>query len=253
MYAKKLTKEQLINLGIYSISEDGKEIIYKSPTLNTTRIIKQLEHADGYLRISFNRLKSMGVHRVVYAWFHGEVPEGMVVDHIDNNKKNNNINNLQLLTPHENLCKGTAKCTKTKKCKMTKPREYYEEKVNYYFELYEQIKKSGDWKKAHDINGLLNIARARLRYWDLHRDEYEKFLYEKNKVVKEESMWKRSIRCRRHAYEICKYYKRKRNLDEWHAWVSLKNKPELNMSDCYAIELTYSLLEKEINEYEKNE
>ena len=55
MYAKKLTKEQLINLGIYSISEDGKEIIYKSPTSNNTRIIKQLEHADGYLRISFNR------------------------------------------------------------------------------------------------------------------------------------------------------------------------------------------------------
>lgn len=252
MYAKKLTKEQLIEAGIYSISEDGKEIIYKSPTLNTTRIIKQSEHADGYLRINFNRLKSMGVHRIVYAWFHGEVPEGMVVDHIDNNKKNNNINNLQLLTPHENLCKGTAKCTKAKKCKMTKPREYYEEKVAHYFDLYEKFKKNGESQKAHDINGLLNIARARLRYWDLHKDEYEKFLYEKNKVVKEESMWKRSIKCRKKAYEICKYYKRKRNLDEWHAWVNLKNKPELNMSDCYAIELTYELLEKEINEYEEN-
>ena len=252
MYAKKLTKEQLINLGIYSISEDGKEIIYKSPASNNTRIIKQIEHADGYLRISFNRLKSMGVHRVVYAWFHGEVPEGMVVDHIDDDKKNNNIKNLQLLTPHENLCKGTTKCTKTKKCKMNKPREYYEEKVNYYFDLYEKIKKSGDWKKAHDINGLLNVARARLRYWDLHKNEYEKFLYEKNKVVKEESMWKRRIRCRKHAYEICKYYKSKKILQEWHIWVDLKNKPELSMSDCYAIELTYSMLEKEINEYEEN-
>lgn len=91
-----------------------------------------------------------------------------------------------------------------------------------------------------------------MRYWDLHKNEYEKFLYEKNKVVKEESMRKRSIKCRKKAYEICKYYKRKRNLDEWHAWVNLKNKPELSMNDCYAIELTYSLLEKEINEYEKN-
>lgn len=91
-----------------------------------------------------------------------------------------------------------------------------------------------------------------MRYWDLHRDEYEKFLYEKNKVVKEESMWRRSIRCRKLAAEIGRYYKRKRNLDEWHIWLNLKNKPELSMSDCYAIELTYSLLEKEINEYEKN-
>lgn len=71
-------------------------------------------------------------------------------------------------------------------------------------------------------------------------------------MVKEESMWRRSIRCRKLAAEIGRYYKRKRNLDEWHIWLNLKNKPELSMSDCYAIELTYSLLEKEINEYEKN-
>lgn len=214
MYAKKLTKEQLINLGIYSISEDGKEIIYKSPTLNTTRIIKQLEHADGYLRISFNRLKSMGVHRVVYAWFHGEVPEGMVVDHIDDNKKNNNIKNLQLLTPHENLCKGTKKCTKAKKCKMNKPREFYEEKVNYYFDLYEKFKKNGERQKAHDINGLLNMARARLRYWDLHKDEYENFIYEQSKIEKNKKMYRRVARCRKLAKEISRYYKNKNNLNE---------------------------------------
>ena len=253
MYAKKLTKEHLINLGIYSISEDGKEIIYKSPTSNNTRIIKQLEHADGYLRISFNRLKSMGVHRVVYAWFHGEVPEGMVVDHKDDDKKNNNINNLQLLTPHENLCKGTTKCTKATKCKMTKPREFYEEKVNYYFDLYEKIKKSGEWKKAHDINGLLNSARARLRYWDLHKNEYEKFIYEQNKIEQNKKMYRRVARCRKLAKEISRYYKNKNVLQEWHIFSELRRKSELTMSDCYAIELTYSLIEKEINEYEKNE
>ena len=41
-------------------------------------------------------------------------------------------------------------------------------------------------------------------------------------------------------------------MQEWHIWVELKNKPELSMSDCYAIELTYSLIEKEIKEYEEN-
>ena len=65
-------------------------------------------------------------------------------------------------------------------------------------------------------------------------------------------MWKRSIKCRKKAYEICKYYKRKKILQEWHAWVNLKNKPELSMNDCYAIELTYKLLEKEIKGNEEN-
>ena len=35
--------------------------------------------------------------------------------------------------------------------------------------------------------------------------------------------------------------------------MTIKNKPELSMDDCYAIELTYSLIEKEIKGNEKNE
>ena len=88
--------------------------------------------------------------------------------------------------------------------------------------------------------------------WNLTDEEILKQKAEKEKEQNRIKENKRRIRCRRHAYEICKYYKRKRNLDEWHAWVNLKKKPELSMSDCYAIELTYELLEEEINEYEEN-
>lgn len=63
---------------------------------------------------------------------------------------------------------------------------------------------------------------------------------------------KRRIRCRKHAYEICRYYKHNKNRREWITWMTIKNKPELSMDDCYAIELTYSLLEKEIKGNEKN-
>lgn len=89
--------------------------------------------------------------------------------------------------------------------------------------------------------------------WNLTDEEILKRRAEKEKEQKRIEEHKRRIRCRKHAYEICKYYKRKKILQEWHIWVDLKNKPELSMSDCYAIELTYSMLEKEINEYEKNE
>ena len=88
--------------------------------------------------------------------------------------------------------------------------------------------------------------------WNLTDEEILKRRAEKEKEQKRIEEHKRSIRCRKKAYEICKYYKRKKIMQEWHIWVDLKNKPELNMSDCYAIELTYSLIEKEINEYEKN-
>ena len=45
------------------------------------------------------------LQRFLYAWFIGDVPDGMVVDHIDNNPFNNSLDNLQLLTQGENLKK----------------------------------------------------------------------------------------------------------------------------------------------------
>ena len=47
----------------------------------------------------------MSLSRFLYAWFLGDIPEGMVVDHIDNDPFNNKLENLQLLTPEENLKK----------------------------------------------------------------------------------------------------------------------------------------------------
>lgn len=42
------------------------------------------------------------VHRIVWETFNGEIPEGMQIDHIDNNRQNNALFNLQLVTPKEN-------------------------------------------------------------------------------------------------------------------------------------------------------
>jgi hypothetical protein len=41
--------------------------------------------------------------RIIYAWFNGEVPAGLVVDHINNNPFDNRVENLQLMTQAKNL------------------------------------------------------------------------------------------------------------------------------------------------------
>lgn len=46
------------------------------------------------------------IHRLVYESIKGDIPEGYHVDHIDTNKLNNNIENLQLLTIKENVRKA---------------------------------------------------------------------------------------------------------------------------------------------------
>ena len=52
--------------------------------------------------------KTLKVHSCVYYSFHGGCPNGheMVIDHIDNDKTNNKLDNLQLITQSDNCIKA---------------------------------------------------------------------------------------------------------------------------------------------------
>jgi len=45
------------------------------------------------------------MHRVVWEHFNGKIPKGHDIHHIDHNKENNNINNLELYTKAEHAKK----------------------------------------------------------------------------------------------------------------------------------------------------
>lgn len=46
--------------------------------------------------------KSRYAHRIVWEIHYGEIPDGMQIDHIDKNKRNNKISNLRLVTHKSN-------------------------------------------------------------------------------------------------------------------------------------------------------
>ena len=82
--------------------------------LNTNRVynIKFNRILSNSVRNKYNcvklykngKYKIFQLHRLVYEAHYGEIPEGMLIDHIDNNKTNNNIDNLRLATLSENMC-----------------------------------------------------------------------------------------------------------------------------------------------------
>lgn len=65
------------------------------------------EHDTGaYLAIHvmFNRIRlTTGAHRLIYYHFNGDIPSGMTVNHKNGNKKDNNPNNLELMTHKEQM------------------------------------------------------------------------------------------------------------------------------------------------------
>jgi len=75
--------------------------------------VKKLQnHPDGYLQV---RLSKQGLSRtfknyqlVAYSFLNHRPTEGLVVDHIDNNPKNNKLSNLQVITHKKNTQKDKA-------------------------------------------------------------------------------------------------------------------------------------------------
>lgn len=74
------------------------------------RILKDYINTQGYHCIKLYRdgkRKYFSVHRLVYMAFKCDIPEGMQVNHISEDKNNNALNNLNLMTPKENANYGT--------------------------------------------------------------------------------------------------------------------------------------------------
>lgn len=61
------------------------------------------------IRPSRDRYEARKVHQIIWEAFNGEIPEGYEVDHKDNNRLNNALDNLQLLTHADNVEKAWAK------------------------------------------------------------------------------------------------------------------------------------------------
>jgi len=87
--------------GLYSLDLNNNEVY----THKYKRYKEKRIHHDGYYEIKLsknNKQKIFKLHRLVYELHFGIIPEKMCIDHIDNNKQNNNIENLRLATNQQN-------------------------------------------------------------------------------------------------------------------------------------------------------
>ena len=84
------------------VLENGK--VYRE-LKDRCRLIKGTLRNNGYLQLTIKN-KTIKIHRLVIEAFKGK--SDLTVDHIDGNKLNNSLDNLQYLTREENLIKSIA-------------------------------------------------------------------------------------------------------------------------------------------------
>lgn len=84
----------------YEISNFGR---VRSSKYREPRILKPRKSKNGYLYINLSRngeYKSFNIHRLVAETFMGK--SDLTVNHIDENKNNNNLSNLEFVSSKEN-------------------------------------------------------------------------------------------------------------------------------------------------------
>jgi hypothetical protein len=86
----------------YEVSDTG---LVRSK-LKSCKTLSQKTKTNGYKEVNLyfkpNVSKMCYVHRIVVESFIGEIPLGFEINHIDGDKSNNNLSNLQIVTPSEN-------------------------------------------------------------------------------------------------------------------------------------------------------
>lgn len=95
--------------GLYEVSSEGRVRSLNYKKQNRIQVLVQ-NYSRKYpylLLCKDGKIKTHLVHRLVWEAFNGPIPDGMQVNHINEVKTDNRLENLNLMTPKENINWGT--------------------------------------------------------------------------------------------------------------------------------------------------
>jgi hypothetical protein len=82
---------------------EGGQLLWKTVLSNRNKVGQIAGDTDGkgYRRVMLGT-KPFKMHRLIWIMFNGDIPEGMVIDHINQDIADNTIENLRMVTKAQN-------------------------------------------------------------------------------------------------------------------------------------------------------
>lgn len=96
--------------GKYQASDLGNVRSLNYRHTGEAKVMKPRLTRDGYLRVHLyknGKGKCVNIHSLVVTAFKGPIPPGMQVNHINEDKCDNRLENLEVVTPKQNMNHGT--------------------------------------------------------------------------------------------------------------------------------------------------
>lgn len=84
-----------------------EQLVY---SLKSEKYLKIVKHKDGYLQVQLyknGKGRTFRIHQLVWQCIKGDIPQDLEINHMDENKENNCVENLELVTHQQNLNHGT--------------------------------------------------------------------------------------------------------------------------------------------------
>ena len=149
--------------GVYEVSDLGN---VKSLKFNKEKVLTNNLNRNGYLQVGLSkrgRVKSKGIHQLVAEAFLNHKPCGfkLVVDHQNGVRKDNRLENLQIITSRKNTSKdikgGTSKYTGVSWCKKSnkwRSQININNKVKYLGSFTDELKASEVYQ--NELSNIIN-------------------------------------------------------------------------------------------------
>lgn len=140
-----MCREQLIDFSLYKINPNKGTIFSTFKNQYVDGCVKENNYIQVKLKCKDNTRKTFYLQRVIWYYVNGDIPPEMQVNHIDENKANNSILNLNLMSPSDNCNWGTRN-KRLSEMQIKKPILQYDKNgtlINEYESLNEIHKKYG--------------------------------------------------------------------------------------------------------------